>query len=162
MTSFIPELEKSISTVPFFEENAKLKIPGRGTHKTAAKLQAEIAKLLGELGAFAVTFYAGKFDTKPVRYGYQISFRYANADGRIDVLALPMRHETPAKKQDALEQALYLLRNKTEAQVYARFYEAAGSALIPYLIGAGGLTVVEAVNNGGNLPMLANRNGKET
>lgn len=151
---FIPDMQIGASDVPFFEDNQKLKIPGRGTEKSTDVLRAEVADLLAKLGAFGIVFVPGTFEGTPKRYGFLIQFQYANARGRINVLALPLRHEKPHIKDKALRQALYLFRNKLEAQVYSQYYEAAGVSLIPYLIGTGDQTVVEALTAGGNLPML--------
>lgn len=151
---FIPDLEVRSSSVPFFEDNQKLKIPGRETTKVVSVLQKEVADLLAQLGAFGIIFTPGTFEGTPERYGFLIQFQYANARGRINVLALPIRNETAHIKDKALRQALYLFRNKLEAQVYSKYYEAEGVSLVPYLIGTGDQTVVEALTAGGNLPML--------
>lgn len=151
---FIPDLEVRASSVPWFEDNQKLKIPGRETTKAISTLQKEVAELLTQLGAFGIIFTPGTFEGTPKRFGFLIQFQYASARGRINVLALPIHHETPHIKEKALKQALYLFRNKLEAQVYSKYYEAEGVSLVPYLIGTGDQTVVEALTAGGNLPTL--------
>jgi hypothetical protein len=156
MGSFIPDMSVSTSTVPYFEDNAKTKIPGRGTEKTVDQLQREIVKLLQQLGAFSIQFVQGKHEGEPLRYGFQIQFMYASARGRYDCAALPMRRETPARKQQALAQCLYLVRNKFEALVYAHTYEPEGVPLLPYLLDNRGQTVTEALRAGGMLPLLGN------
>lgn len=151
---FIPDLRQPDQTVVFFEDSSRLEIPGRSTTKSISALQKEITKVLIELGAFGIFFTAGTYAGTPKRYGFAIYFKYANTTGRIDVAALPLRRETPAKKEGALTQALYLIRDKFQAQRNAMYYEPKGMPLMPYLIGATGQTVTEALVATGNLPLL--------
>lgn len=154
MANFIPEFKTPISNVPYFEDSIKLKIPGRATRKTVQQLQKEIGEVLVKLGAFNTQFEPGAFPGTPKRYGYRVNFQFANASGRIDIAALPMKNETVTTRRDALEQALYLFRNKIEAQFYANIYEPGSLPLMPYLIGRDGQTVSEAIAATGTLPAL--------
>jgi hypothetical protein len=157
---FIPDLDMTESNIPYFEDDQDQKlIPGRGTHKNPKDLQREVADQLAKLGASGVYFAAGKYPGEPTRYGVQILFSYGRARGRLDCAALPLRSETPIKKDRALAQALYLLRNKLESMVYAYIYEPGSVPLLPYLIGQGGLTVTEhLVKTGDFTPLLASGN----
>jgi hypothetical protein len=156
MVNFIPELKgHATNAVPFFEDGSLANIPGRGTEKSIDRLQKEILELMTKLGAFAAYFVPGQYPGKPTRYGFQIHFQYANARGRIDCAALPIRKETPHKKDRAQAQALFLLRDKLEVMVFAAMYEPGSVPLVPYLIGAGGKTVTEALIESGGLPQLA-------
>lgn len=154
MTSFIPDFKAPQTATPWFEDSSKLEIPGRGTQKSTEKLQQEIAAILGKMGAFAIYYTSGQFPGKPTRFGYRVHFQWANAAGRIDIAALPMKHETPDKKQKALAQALYLFRDKVQADFYASMYEPGGLPLIAYLLDNNGKTVTEALIESGNLPLL--------
>ncbi len=151
---FIPDLKTPVQSVPFFEDSKQLEIPGRGTEKSIDRLQKEVTNILAKLAASNIPTGSGKADSVPTRYGFQIHFRFASGVGRIDCLALPIRREIPSKKREALAQALYLLRNKLEAEYYAVMYEPNGFPLIPYLIGANGKTVTEELISTGNLPMI--------
>lgn len=153
--SFIPNLKAPTGkAIPFFEDSAKLEIPGRGTTKNIERLQSEIIKLMGELGAFNCYFQEGKYPGKPDRDGFQLHFQFANARGRIDIAGLPLRKPTFQKKVDSLKQALYLVRGKVEAMVWANVYEPGAMPLVPYMIGANGRTVTEELVAAGQLPML--------
>lgn len=156
MVTFIPDMPKAQELrVPFFEDITAQDIPGCKTGKPVAKLQDEIIHLLARMGGGMVTFISGKVEGKPVRYGYQIHFYYGAAKGRIDCVALPLRSETPNKKDRALAQALYLVRNSLEAQLFAKFYQPGYEPIVPYLIDDKGVTVMQALVERGMLPMLA-------
>lgn len=153
--NFIPETptQKSVKA-PFFEDSEKLKIAGRGTTKSLEALQSEIKQRLAELGAGGVNFHQGKFDDKPLRYGFQIYFNLNGIPGRIDAAALPMRSEAPKKKEQALAQALYFVRDWLDVELRTSMFRPGNVALLPYLIGANGKTVVEALVETHQLPML--------
>lgn len=153
--SFIPDkLEQPAPNIPYFEEQQGEKIPGRATEKSVTKLQEEIKELLLKLGAFQVLFTPGKFDGKPPRYGYEMTFKLEGHPGRMKIAALPIKSETPQRKDRALAQALYLVRNWLEAEVYSQVYRPGTIPLVPYLIGADGKTVTETLIDMGTLPML--------
>lgn len=155
MADFVPEkLEMPALAVPYFEEQSEQKIPGRGTEKSPSQLQAEIRELMGKLGATNVIFTPGKFQDKPIRYGYQMTFMIGGMAGRMEVAALPMKNEAPGKKEKALAQALYLVRNWLEGEVFSQVYRPGNVPLLPYLIGPDNVTVQEAIVNSGKLPLL--------
>lgn len=154
MATFIPDIQVQQIKVPFFEDQ-KDNIPGRGTHKAIAVLHKEIEKLLGQLNAYNVLFVPGKYDGTPKRYGFQIHFVMNGNKGRMDCVALPMREEFPVRKDRALAQALYLIRDKLQALAFAYAYEPGSIPLLPYLIGDTGETVTEAMIAHGMLPQLA-------
>ncbi len=147
MTQFIPERLTSLErAIPYFEDQEGENIPGRRTHKSIISLKAEIFDLLAELGADDPYFVAGKFPAgNRERYGFQVFFTLQGARGRIDCAALPIRKETTVKKDRALAQALFLLRDELQAMVYAFVHKPGSIPLVPYLIGAGGKTVTEAL-----------------
>jgi hypothetical protein len=155
MANFVPEEDKMPALmVPFFEDQKDAKIPGRGTEKSPAELQAEVRELMTKLGAYSVMFKPGKFQDNPIRYGYQITFVLAGTPGRMDIAALPMKSEAAGKKDRALAQSLYLVRNWLEAEVFSQIYRPGNVPLLPYLVGDGDLTINEAMVRSGTIPLL--------
>ena len=156
VANFVPDpLHAQKLDIPFFEEQTGKDIPGRGTTKTCEKLQQEIRELMLKMEAFGVVFMPGTFNEKPKRYGYRLTFRLAGMAGRMEIAALPIRNETPNKKNRALAQALYLVRNWLESEVFSQVYRPGSMPLVPYLVGAGDKTVIEALVESGSLPLLA-------
>lgn len=156
MVNFVPDkMDLGMLNIPFYEEQSDAKIPGRGTSKSPEQLQAEIRDLMTKLGAYNVVFMPGKINDKPLRYGYQISFMISNNPGRIEIAALPMRSETPSRKTAALAQALYLVRNWIEGEVFSQIYRPGNVPLMPYFIGPGDKTLNEAMIETGRFPLLA-------
>ena len=156
MVNFIPDMPKAPELrVPYFEDITAADIPGCKTGKSIAKLQAEITQLLARMGASMVTFVSGRTDTKPVRYGFQIRFSYGPRGGEIDCVALPIRYETTNKKDRALAQALYLVRNGLETQLHSSMFQPGYLPIVPYLIGDNGKTVMKMMVESGMLPMLS-------
>jgi hypothetical protein len=162
MVKFIPEpVTTAAPKVPFFEDSQDRKIPGRGTEKSAEKLQAEIRQLMLELDAGNIVFSPGQFEVAPgipQRHGWLITFSLNGLPGRMEIAALPMRHETPSVKDKALRQALYLVRNWLESEVFSAMYRPGAVPLIPFLIGVGDKTVTEMMLASGELPMLSHSN----
>lgn len=156
MVNFIPD-DKQAQYVetPFFEDITAKDIPGCETKKTIDQLQAEIRAVLKRLDCINIQFQSGKTSEKPTRYGYLIHFTCIGRKGRIDCVALPLRSETGHKKDRALAQALYLVRNALEAQLYAKFYQPGYEPIVPYLIDDKGVTVMQALVERGMLPMLS-------
>jgi len=152
---FIPDpLAIQAQDVPFFEDSQKRDVPGRGTGKTVPQLQAEVVEMLARLGGAGARFVPGTFDGARRRYGYEIWFWYGGTQGRMDCAALPIRKETDRKKDRALAQALYLLRDELRALVHSQMYKPGAIPLVPYLIGAGGKTVTEFLIETQNVPQL--------
>ena len=148
------KLEMPALAVPYFEEQSEEKIPGRGTKKSPSELQAEVRDFMGKMGATNVIFTPGKFQDAPIRFGYQMTFVIAGMPGRMDIAALPMKSEAPGKKDKALAQALYLVRNWLEGEVFSQVYRPGNIPLLPYIIGPDDVTVQEAIVKSGKLPML--------
>lgn len=154
--NFIPDDRQraELPDIPFFENITAEQIPGCRTHKTVEELQAEVRAVLKRMDCGNVNFMSGKTSEKPLRYGYQILFTYMGNKGRIDCVALPIRSETPVKKRQALAQALYLVRNALEAQLYAKYYQPGYEPIVPYLIDSKGVTMMQTLVERA-LPMLA-------
>ncbi len=159
MVQFIPEpVTTAARNIPYFEDSQNRKIPGRGTEKSAEKLQQEIRQLMLELDAGNIVFSPGTFQVAPgvpARYGWLMTFSANGLKGRMEIAALPMRHATPAKKDQALRQALYLVRNWLESEVFSVLYRPGAVPLIPFLIGTGNKTITEALLESTDIPLLA-------
>lgn len=155
VANFVPDqLHAQKMVIPFFDDQSDEKIPGRGTKKTCEQLQQEIRELMLKLEAFSVMFTPGTFDDKPKRYGYRMTFKLAGASGRIEIAALPIRTETPNKKDRALAQALYLVRGWLESEAFSQVYRPGSVPLMPYLLDEKGRTVTEALQANGGIPLL--------
>lgn len=144
---FIPETPTdNIGKVPFFEDSAAAGVAGRRTNKPIRGLQGEVIDALAKLGAGAVQFTPGAFTEGGLtRYGFRITFYLGAIPGRMEIAALPLRSETPSKKDRALAQALYLVRDSLRAMHDARYYHPGDIPLLPYLIGSNGRTVRETL-----------------
>lgn len=155
MATFVPdELHVPKLDVPYFEDQSDQKIPGRGTEKSPEQLQTEVREMMTKLGAFRVIFTPGKFSDNPVRYGYQMTFVIGDVPGRMDIAALPMRSEAPGKKNKALAQALYLVRNWLEGEFFSQVYRPGSIPLLPYMVGNDNRTVTEVMVSTGAIPLL--------
>lgn len=153
MNKFIPERpEVSKLTVPFYEDQQK--IVGSSVTKSLDYYEKRVKETMTRLGAYNVVLMLGNFPGQSARYGYQITFNLSNIPGRIDCAALPMRSETKVKKERALCQALYLLGNWLEAELFSTIYRPGSIPLVPYLIGSGDKTVTESLIELQELPLL--------
>lgn len=147
MAEFIvAEPEISPANVPFFEDSQQLDIPGRGLEKSLPYYQANVVEMLARLHGAGVRFTEGHFPGASRRYGYRITFSAYGNTARIDCAALPLRKETPKKKDRALAQALYILAHKLEAMVHSYIYEPDSLPLVPYIMSPeNGKTITEAI-----------------
>ena len=66
------------------------------------------------------------------------------------------------KKDRALAQALFLVRNWLESEVFSSVYRPGAVALLPFLIGDNGETVTETMVHSGKLPILTSVVGGES
>jgi hypothetical protein len=136
---FIPDQPAEAKRhVPFFEDSSEEAISGRGTTLSPKQLLGEIEDELLKLGARRVVIQEGKFDTKPVRFGYIIGFLFHDHNAQIEVAALPLQKFTDAKKDKALRQALYLLRTWLKSEREALLYRPTSQPLLPYILTEGG------------------------
>ena len=157
MTTFIPDKPPLMEqAVPFFEESQQMDIPGRGTKKTVLQLQGEVSEALVRLNASLSKFASGEYsEGERKRYGFRITFVYGGLPGRIDCAALPLKKETPAKKERALAQALYLLRDELVAMAWSAIHKPGSVPLLPYIVGNDGNTVTEALVQRQQIPEIA-------
>lgn len=141
---FVPSDERAndVLHVPFFEDSSKENIPGRGTEKSVKELQREAVNLLIKLGAGNVQFLQGYWD-ETGRYGYQINFSVNRHPGRMEICALPLESETQHKRDRALAQALYFLRDWLSVEERTRLFRPGAFALLPFMVTETGETVSE-------------------
>lgn len=152
---FIPyDIKDKPKAVPFFEDSPKENIAGHSTGKSTDKLKSEIADEIYELGGELVRFVPGVYPDQPKRDGFQIHFTFRQVTGRIDVAALPCRTPTDVKQKQALNQALFLVRDWLKAERMAFAYRPGTVPLLPYLIGADGQTVTEVMVSTGAIAAL--------
>lgn len=153
---FVPDVNfKPSLEVPYLEDARASNSAGHSTTKTQAALQREIISLMNDLGAQNVVFVPGTFPTSPKRYGYLVTFNFVGVAGRIPIAGLPIRSETSDRKDKALRQALYLFREYLQGEMNARIFRPGHVPLVPYLLGDGDQTVMEAIVSSGRLPDLA-------
>lgn len=156
MTTFTPTEDKYKTRIVYFEDSHSEKIPGYTTSQSVQKMQGDIIDLMHRMGAELVAFSRpGTFQGKPARDGYEVAFKFGKMAGRIACAALPIRGTaTDHKKQQALKQALYLLRDQLRATLYTSINKPAGDMLIPYLLDSSGRTITESLIDMGSIPML--------
>lgn len=158
MSTFVPdEITPPVREIPYFEDSREHDVPGRGTEKSITRLQGEVIDALTRMDADSIYFVPGKYPTAVggrLRYGYQINFRYQGIPCQMDCAALPLRSETVERKNRALAQALYLLRDELKAQANALLYRPGTIPFLPYLVGPGGETFTQLVARTQKVPML--------
>lgn len=145
MNGFIAYDRPANISTPYFEDSQDRRIPGRRTEKSIEKLEQEIRKLLDEHGAARIVFTPGEWPGPPKRYGWQVDFMLSGVPGQMQIAALPMRVPTPWKKEQSLKQALYLVRNWLESELWSSTYRPGSLPLIGYLMDDNGKTVHEMV-----------------
>lgn len=154
MSTFIPKQQQFKAKVVYFEDSAAEHIPGYSTSKKIDSLKSEIGTLLARMGAQMVVITEGTFDGSPNRDGYEITFMLGKTQARLHCAALPVRKETTARKQQALRQALYLLRDWLQASILFNLNQPPADVLVPFMIGKDGRTVAEGLLGDAGLLML--------
>ncbi len=156
---FIPEQTPAAKlVVPFIEDARTDYAPYYSSKKTIAEVQGEIAAELGKLGGFVNMYLPGYFGDKPKRYGYEIRFSFKGAPGLIRVAGLPMRSETPTKKNQVAVQALCNVRDWLKMLVTQQVFMPGSEPLMQYLLvdgRDGQKTLAEYLLETGRLPLLA-------
>lgn len=151
----VPFIEDATAaTAPYYTANANARKKGTDVNKIT-RLHSEIGVELGKLGAILTGIIPGTYGSgKAKRYGYVIRFVYGGAQGVIHVAGLPMRSETPNKKQDVLVQALSIVRDWLKSAVTARVFNPRSDVLIPYLLVDKEHTVADYIADRGKLPRM--------
>lgn len=154
--SFTPEQNTNSIFVPYWEDARADSAPGYRTRKSADQLQAEIAQLIARLGGQAAIFTQGTFGTgKQKRYGYEITFNFLGRAAVMQVAALPLRSETPHKKNATMIHALYCVAEQLRAQIVARVMSPGYEPLVQFLLVPGtDKTVGELVLISNDVPNL--------
>ena len=154
---FVPDdFEVKSSQVPWFEDaSSELGIRGHRTHKTIETLKTEIKAAMSKLGGGVTSFLSGKFETIPPRYAYQINFNYGVREGKIEIAVLPIKKETATRREGALKQALYTVREMLESQFNSGVLIPGSAPLIPYMIDDQGRTLAEALSETDSIPLLS-------
>lgn len=154
MTTFIPKQQQFQAKTVYFEDSQAEKIPGYTTQKTEHSLKTEIISLLNRMGAQSVFFTEGTFAGKPARDGYEITFTLGVMQARLHCAALPVRKPTPNKKQQALRQALFLIRDWLQASILVNLNQPPADVLAAYLLDNQGRTAAEGLLRDAKVPML--------
>jgi hypothetical protein len=156
MFIFTPEQTSSAQIyVPFIEDARADFAPYYTTKKTVIEVQGEIAAELGKLGGFVNAFMPGWFGDKPKRYGFEIRFTFKGAHGLIRVAGLPMRSETPTKKNQVAVQSLCIVRDWIKNMVTSQVFMPGNEPLMQFLLVDNQKTLAEYLLETGRLPMLA-------
>lgn len=95
---FIPEdfhLEED-EAIYFEDASGTAGIVGYSTQKSISELQDNVSSAFAKLGGYVHRFIRGKSGD---RYGFRILSTFRGVAGQLDVIALPLRRETPARKQ---------------------------------------------------------------
>ncbi len=154
MVNYVPDGAAPVMgavEVPFFEDAKSDSASGHATRKTPEQLQGEVIGLLAQLGGAAIRFEPVKFQTKPVRYGYIVRFVLISANDsaipcKIPIAGLPMRAETPVRKQAVLAQVLFAFRDSLQGELNALRYRPGYSPLAVHMLDARtGKTVMETI-----------------
>lgn len=160
MTGFVPDdFEMKDPDVPWFEDaKSSLGIKGHSTTKSIDQLKMEIKAAFSSLGAGVKSFRQGHFDkvgNEKFRYAYEIAFSYGDRDGRMVIAALPIRKETPSKKEQALKQVLFTVREMLESQFNSGMLVPGSAPLVQYMLDDHGRTLAEALSQQSNVPLLS-------
>lgn len=144
-------LNDLILRVPFIEDARADFAPFYSTSKTVDTLQNEVVTEVAKLGGGGVLFREGFFGEKPKRYGYLISFNMNGQPARMVAAGLPIRSETPAKREQVKKQALANVREWLKAAVTARVFSPGANPLVQFLLVDGERTLIEALFDGNQL-----------
>lgn len=156
MFNFTPETIATPDIKPPFIEDARADFaPFYSTKKSVADVQGEISAELGKLGGLVNQFRSGWFGEKPRRYGYEILFTFKGSPGLIRVARLPMRTETPTKKEQVAVQALCIAREWIKQMVTAKIFMPGTEPLLQYVLVEGSMTLADYMMTNNKLPLLA-------
>lgn len=154
---FEPDGELETIDVPSFEEARSSKgIRGHRSEKKIKVLKDEVRKAIARLGGGVERFIKGKFHGESVRDGYIVRFNLKGHPGEIKVAALPIeKKRTDYKRDKALKQALFTVRDIFEAQYNLKLLSPGSNPLLPYLLADGGETVAELYESNYRIPRLS-------
>lgn len=149
---FIPDEQDDSLVIPFFEDaSGQIGVSGYSTTKSESVLKSEIERWMARMGAGVAAIQSGKMGA---RYAYQIEFIYHGRKGRMRVVALPIRSETPARIKQAKAQALFSVARKLEAQYNAMLNSPDDFPFMLNLLDDKGKTLIEVLQEQGTVPAL--------
>jgi len=154
VTDFVPIVDKDEVVIPFWENATNADgVVGYTTGKSIRELKALITGDFGKIGGSVIGFVDGK-NLADTRYGYQINFTFRGAPGRLVVMALPIRKETPTKINKAKRHALISVHARLLAQYNTALVMPGDLPLMPWLLNTEGQTMVEYLQEIGSVPAL--------
>lgn len=160
MFEFTPESPKKsgfdLYDVPYYEDSSDKKVAGHSTTKSIGTLKSEVVELLSRLGADSSIFVLGKYQVgKYSRWGYKIDFNLEGLPGQLLVAALPLKNETDVRRDKALRQALFLIRDMLASEYHSSMYRPGVIPLVPYLLVEKDKTAMQMFIETSNIPLLA-------
>lgn len=132
-------LKKEIE-VPFFEDATGETAPNYSTKRTVEDAQSELSRWVGKHGGIVVGLSPVKFNATiknkiVVRYGYILDFIFGGgARGRMHIAGLPMKAETPDKKNRILAMALLNRAELFKTAFTTRIHDPYSNPLFQYLL----------------------------
>lgn len=135
--------EENKIQIPYFEDARSNTAPYYSTQRNIKDVQKEISAIIDELGGERIRFVEGYFGDKPKRYGYVVNFIYADNPAQIVSAGLPMKSETPNKKQTVMTQAMLIVRDQLKAALTAQVFSPGSYPLMQYVLGDGGKNLGE-------------------
>lgn len=148
--NFIPETPRHAVDVPFFENASGANgWQGQTSRKSIDALKGEVSEALARLGGIVVSVMPGKFQTAGRgRYGFRITYLANEMRGQIDLAALPMKSETPAKKLQTQRMALFMFRTALEGAWFMQQLSPGYAPLMPFMLTESGKTITELWSEG--------------
>lgn len=145
-----------IAGAPYFEDARADFAPFYATDKAPEAVQKEIIKELAKLDGYGVQFVYGAYsEGKTKRHGYEVRFNFSGAPGKFRVAGLPMRSETPKKRERVLAQALCICREWIKSMVTTKVFMPGTEPLAQYLlVNSQGDTITDWITRKGKLPEL--------
>ena len=113
---FIPDSATSQDNVPFLEDAKGDGAKYYSTSKSITDCETDVRNAIALNGGFVVNFASGKFKSgDSVRFGYIIEFVIKGIPGRITIMGLPIRKETPSKIKQTRKMALLNVANSFQS-----------------------------------------------
>ena len=154
MTDFVANVDTDELIIPFWEDASNADgVMGYTTGKKIKELKVLITGDFGKIGGSVISIVEGK-NLAGTRYGYQINFTFRGMPGRLVVMALPIRKETPSKINKAQRHALISVHARLVSQYNTALVMPGDIPLMPWLLNAEGQTMVEYLQKIGSVPAL--------
>jgi hypothetical protein len=139
---FVEEKPK-VALIPDFEDaDSSEGWEGHRTRKSLEQLKTEVGEAIALLGGFVSLIQSGTYEINgKQRGGYRIIYSLEGVPSRMDIAALPTRHNH--HREDSLKMALYIVRNSLKGMALFQKLSPGFAALIPLMLDAGGKTLSE-------------------